>query len=53
MSAILIITITCGALLLLEDSQAATSINGTIDADTTWPRDGSPYTLTGDVTINN
>ena len=52
-SAILIITITCGALLLLEDSQAATSINGTIDADTTWTRDGGPYTLTGDVTINN
>jgi hypothetical protein len=51
--AILIITITVGALLLLEDSQAATSINGTIYADTTWTRDGSPYTLTGDVTINN
>ena len=51
--AILIITITFGALLLLENSQAATSINGTIDADTTWTRDSSPYTLTGDVTINN
>lgn len=51
--AILIITILVGGLLLLEDSQAATSINGTIDADTTWTRDGSPYTLTGDVTINN
>ena len=51
--AILIITITFSALLLLEDTQAATSLNGTIYSNTTWTRDASPYTLTGDVTINN
>jgi hypothetical protein len=41
-------------LLLLKDAQADTYVSsGTIYADTTWTRADSPYTLTGDVTINN
>jgi hypothetical protein len=51
--AILIITIAVGGLLFLENAQADTSVSGTIYANTTWTRTGSPYTLTGDVIINN
>jgi hypothetical protein len=51
--AILIITITVGALLLFEDARADTYVNGTISANTTWTSTNSPYTLTGDVFINN
>jgi hypothetical protein len=51
--AILIITITVGALLLLEDAQAVTYVNGTINANTTWTSANSPYTLTADVIVNN
>jgi len=51
--AILIITITVGGLLFLEDALAATFVNGTIDVNTTWTRADSPYTLTGDVTISS
>jgi len=51
--AILIIVITVGGLLFLEDTRAVTSINGTISANTTWTRADSPYTLTGDVIISS
>jgi hypothetical protein len=51
--AILIIIITVGALLLLEDAHADTYVNGTIDVNTTWTSANSPYTLTGDVFISN
>jgi hypothetical protein len=51
--AILIITITVGALLFFEDAQADTYVNGTINVNTTWTRADSPYTLTGDVIISN
>jgi hypothetical protein len=51
--AILVITITVGALLFFEDTQADTYVNGTISVDTTWTRADSPYTLTGDVIISN
>ena len=51
--AILIITITVGALLFLETAQADTYVNGTINVNTTWTSNDSPYTLTGDVIISN
>ncbi len=51
--AILVITILVGGLLLLKDAQADTYVSGTINVNTTWTNADSPYTLTGDVTINN
>ena len=51
--AIVIITITVGGLLLLEDVQADTYINGTLNVNTTWTSANSPYTLTGDIIIDN
>jgi hypothetical protein len=42
-----------GGLLLLKDAQADTYVSGTINVNTTWTNADSPYTLTGDVTINN
>lgn len=33
--------------------QAQTSISGTIGSDATWNTEGSPYTVTGNVTVNS
>ena len=51
--AIVIITITVGGLLLLEDVRADTYVNGTLSVNTTWVSADSPYTLTGDIIIDN
>jgi hypothetical protein len=51
--AILIITILIAGVLFLGDVQADTYVSGTIYSSTTWTSEDSPYTLTGDVFVNN
>ena len=50
----------CGILLgIPADSSAQTNVSGTISQNTTWtllpnpPNNGSPYIVTGDITINS
>jgi hypothetical protein len=34
-------------------AQTSTNVSGTINQDTTWTKEGSPYELTGNITINS
>ncbi len=52
-AALLIITFIISGLAITSNVQAATDVPGqVITTDTTWTLTGSPYTLTGPVTIN-
>ena len=39
--------------LNFEVAQASTEVVGIINADTTWTKENSPYTLTGPIFVNN
>lgn len=39
-------------ILYSANANAATNVSGTITSDTTWPATGSPYILTGTVTVD-
>lgn len=40
-------------LFVTSNVYAATNFNGTIDSNTTWIKSNSPYTLTGNLTVNS
>jgi hypothetical protein len=47
----MLIALAVSALLFATNTKAETTVNGSIDTNTTWTRAGSPYTLTNDVEI--
>jgi hypothetical protein len=49
----LVIATLVTSLFLVANVNASTSVSGTITADTTWTRAGSPYVLSGPVNVNS